>query len=516
MVEPSSRIWNGRSGRRRLDRRAAPTYSYRVNTVSDALPRAAVRRPARRAQSLRTALSLALLAGLAVGCEIIPGVAIVGLTAFMIGALAFLVRLRRQTDPFDAFEVVIPVGVLYITYFGGGALYLTYSSHQLISMSLRPYILPAMALATVGFVALLCGYYLIGTRTRPSTLGRITVVHPIVSILAGTLGAVGIAAGPAQKRFVLSAGAISPGISAVQQLSVFFFFGWFLVWYEWAAGRTRGPARIGAFALMVVETAAVAYLTVGTKYLAIMICIIPCMAFYEAKRRLPLKSMAVVALVTVFVVFPFFNTFRFQAMHSDTNVRLEQTWARATRWDSDTYLDASVYAFLTRMTVISSVAAILADTGTAVPYAKGDTLLLAPISVLIPRFVWPEKPVISVGRTFAEKFRMVHAMDTETEIAVSLVGEFYWNFGIPCVVVGMLLIGAAQRWYYERYGRGVGYEPVRKAIYAALLLSALGLESNFAMVVGGFTKGLLLLLAFLVVMRRLGWCTTARLDAAVS
>ncbi len=469
-----------------------------------------------RAQSLRTAVSFVVVAGLAVVCAILPGAEIVGLTALMIGALSFVVRLRSRAGSFDPFEIIIPAGMLYITYFGGGAIYLTYSPDRAISMPLRPYILPALALATVGFFVMLCGYYLVGTRTRPSPLGRLTQVHPVVSVMTGTVGAIGIAAHTVQTRLVSSGAGISPGISALQQFGMFFIFGWFLVWYEWSYGRTRGPAAIGAFAILIVEAMGVLYVTLGTKSLAIAILLIPCMAIYEARRRLPLKSMAAITLVSIFIVFPLFNAFRLQKRHSGTNVRVAATWELASSWNSDTYLNSSIFAFFKRMSIISSVAAIVADTGTVVPYAKGDTLILAPIALLIPRFVWPDKPNISIGREFGQRFRLVNYFDYESEVAPSLLGEFYWNFGIPCVIVGMFLIGAGYRWYYERYGRGVHYDPVRKAIYATMLLTALGFEGNFAMVVGGSIKLLILIIGFVVLMRHLGLCTPSRGTTAAS
>jgi hypothetical protein len=86
-----------------------------------------------------------------------------------------------------------------------------------------------------------------------------------------------------------------------------------------------------------------------------------------------------------------------------------------------------------------------------------------------------------------------------------MVGDFYWNFALPGVVVGMWLLGMGYRVFYQRYGAGRGFDPIRKAIYATLLPSVLCFEANVAIIVGGVVKVLVILIVFLVLSRRLGW-----------
>jgi len=179
----------------------------------------------------------------------------------------------------------------------------------------------------------------------------------------------------------------------------------------------------------------------------------------------------------------------------------------ARSWNSDRFLDASLFSFLQRMTIVTSLAAIISDTPRWVDYRYGETLVLAPMALLIPRFLWRDKPNISIGKEFGATFRMTHALDLETEVAPSMVGDFYWNFAIPGVIVGMLLLGMGYRWYYQRYGTGAGFDPVRKAIYVALLPTALLFEGNFAIIVAGFVKALIIVVVFLLVLRRIGWMT---------
>jgi hypothetical protein len=308
-----------------------------------------------------------------------------------------------------------------------------------------------------------------------------------------------------QDEGILSDQGISASLSFLQQFGPLFLFGWFLAWYMMWAKRLRASIAVPVLAMMSVMAALILYFTFGGKALAITLIGMPAMAYYEVKRKLPLKSILVIVLIFVFIIFPMYNTFRQVNRNLDMTRRVDRTVEMARTWDSGKYMDASVFAFLKRIGIVTSVAAILSDTGRWVDYRYGETLILAPIAVLIPRFLWPSKPNISTGGEFAETFRLRRAMDRETEVAPSMVGDFYWNFAVPGVVFGMCLLGMGYRWYYQRYGAGAGFDPIRKSIYATLLPSVLGFEANVAIVVGGVIKVLIILIVFLVICRRLGW-----------
>jgi hypothetical protein len=73
----------------------------------------------------------------------------------------------------------------------------------------------------------------------------------------------------------------------------------------------------------------------------------------------------------------------------------------------------------------------------------------------------------------------------------------------------MWLLGMGYRWYYQRYGAGAGFDPIRKSIYFTMLPTALSFESSVAIAVAGLVKLLVILLVFIVLCRRLGWLEDA-------
>jgi hypothetical protein len=312
----------------------------------------------------------------------------------------------------------------------------------------------------------------------------------------------------------LSDRGISSSVSFLQQFAPLFLFAWFLAWYMVWARRLRLSIAIPVLGTMTAMAVVVLYYTLGGKAMAVTLLGMPAMAYYEVRRKIPVKSVLVVVMIFIFLIFPMYNTFRQVDRNLDTSRRVDRTVEMAQSWDSGKYMDASVFAFLNRISVLTSVAAVVSDTGRWVDYRYGETLILAPIGLLIPRFLWEDKPEIAIGKEFGQTFRLTGSLDRETYIAPTVVGEFYWNFGVPGVITGMWLLGLGYRWYYQRYGAGTGFYPIRKAIYATLLPATLAFEGNVAILVGGTIKILVILTVFLILCRRLGWLDTVT-DAGI-
>jgi hypothetical protein len=73
---------------------------------------------------------------------------------------------------------------------------------------------------------------------------------------------------------------------------------------------------------------------------------------------------------------------------------------------------------------------------------------------LVPRFLWPEKPTMDPGKWFTSYLGFP---ELETSTAMTPAGELYWNFSVPGVVLGSVLLC----WLYsllwriaERFGKG--------------------------------------------------------------
>lgn len=89
-------------------------------------------------------------------------------------------------------------------------------------------------------------------------------------------------------------------------------------------------------------------------------------------------------------------------------------------------------------------------------YARGETLWDA-LLALIPRAIWPEKPITAGSGNLVSRYSGVDFAEG-TSVGVGQVMEFYINFGTPGVIIGFLIMGVlvtAMDWQAaERLARG--------------------------------------------------------------
>lgn len=129
------------------------------------------------------------------------------------------------------------------------------------------------------------------------------------------------------------------------------------------------------------------------------------------------------------------------------------------------------------------------DSGT-----PGDSLRNA-LLVLIPRFVWPDKPIIAGGREFDLIFR---GIEVESSLAIGYPAEAYWNQGWLGVIAVAILIGAEIGWLTRKWFLFVdqGTPHVGLFIFSAMaVFQAFWVEANIVgAYIGGMTKLFLMIL----------------------
>ena len=134
--------------------------------------------------------------------------------------------------------------------------------------------------------------------------------------------------------------------------------------------------------------------------------------------------------------------------------------------DLDSLLDLMVDYSGGRFQNISIVAAIIRYQDEGGPLHYGATygkMLL----VVIPRFLWPDKPPITMGQ---ELNRNLFGADSKnvTSVGITMVGEQVYNFSPALAPFGMILIGMFFRWLYEVFRAGFRVNPViATATYAS-------------------------------------------------
>jgi hypothetical protein len=117
--------------------------------------------------------------------------------------------------------------------------------------------------------------------------------------------------------------------------------------------------------------------------------------------------------------------------------------------------------------------------GGSTQFARGGTLWDAFVA-LVPRALWPNKPVIAGSGNLVSDFTGIRFADG-TSVGIGQVMEAYVNFGRPGVLVAFLVLGAlvstADRVSYARLARGQGTEFLVRYLPA---LSLLQIGGSFA------------------------------------
>jgi hypothetical protein len=97
-------------------------------------------------------------------------------------------------------------------------------------------------------------------------------------------------------------------------------------------------------------------------------------------------------------------------------------------------------------------------------FALGATV---PVWALIPRAVWPDKPMVGGGGTVITEFTGI-TFNTATSVGTGQVFEFYVNFGTAGVVIGFMLLGFGLMWLDRGIMRGLAADDTRVVLLRAL------------------------------------------------
>jgi hypothetical protein len=425
------------------------------------------------------------------------------MVGLMLLCVAIQVWYRWHKGKLDIFETIHVIGFLYLIFFGLGAIWLLADPSKVAyDIYLVPYIPKALLFCLLGYVALQCGYF--GPWFRGAA-ERKWEEYPQGVLFLALPGAIGFVGGVAEAIWTRSRwlGVSFPAIfSSLAQLAPLFMFAWALGWLLIFSGRATPAQKFITIGIFTPATLVIGLATLSDKSLTMTLMGVPVIALWYARRRIPWKTLILMILLLVFIVFPFYNTFRQLDPRIPNADRMRMTAGIVSGWDSDEYHAQSIGMVKRRMSMINSVAVVIRDVGRWVPYANGDTLFTPALTFFIPRVIWPDKPYFTMGRRFAETFRVVAILDLDTRVAVTVPGELYWNFDLPGILLGMMIWGIALRYLYRRYGEAESLDPVRRAIHIILLIQFAHFGGGLAAQAVGVIRIMIVLEAYRWISRR--------------
>jgi hypothetical protein len=155
------------------------------------------------------------------------------------------------------------------------------------------------------------------------------------------------------------------------------------------------------------------------------------------------KSWLIAGAIFVYLAFPVFQAYRAvitgNVARTDVLSNLDQTLDRVlAAKESVNSGSERAQTFFERLSLKGSVQMVVEGTARGVPFQHGYTLEPL-LSTFLPRILWSDKPDIPTGRLVNKEFNVTD--QEETYISPSHLGDLYWNFGWPGVLLGMSSIG---------------------------------------------------------------------------
>jgi hypothetical protein len=157
------------------------------------------------------------------------------------------------------------------------------------------------------------------------------------------------------------------------------------------------------------------------------------------------------------------------------------------------------------------LADVIRRTPDEVPYWGGETYLSL-VGAFVPRFLWPDKPTKELGQAFGHRYGYIGARDSNTAINLPILVEFYVNFGMAGIALGMFLVGMIYRLVEHAVNRP-GQDDVYSLAGIVLMIPLTNIESDFSLGFGGL---ILNGLALWFVLRLIGQPASRRPSASIA
>ena len=138
-----------------------------------------------------------------------------------------------------------------------------------------------------------------------------------------------------------------------------------------------------------------------------------------------------------------------------------------------------------------------------VPHENGELTWRAIRHVLMPRFIFPEKPDLGGDSWLVRKYAHLNVSGDEsgTSVGLGYMAEFYIDYGFPVMLLPLFLYGLLTGFMYRILSRISPSPHIFAAVVAGLFLQHfLSYEGNFTKLFGGVIQDFLILTVSLLLL----------------
>jgi hypothetical protein len=176
--------------------------------------------------------------------------------------------------------------------------------------------------------------------------------------------------------------------------------------------------------------------------------------YTAARNRLPKAMLVAVGIIFLAIVIPFTAAYRATAREATGStlsagqaVGMAPQILRDTLNGGDNLLAAipgSISYLLERGQDIDAPAIIMQRTPGQILYSDPVQLITGPLSALIPRALWPAKPILATGYEFGQEYYQLPPT-VYSSTTITPIGDLYRYGGWVPVLIGMFVLGCGIR-----------------------------------------------------------------------
>lgn len=375
----------------------------------------------------------------------------VSIEVILLGASVFLLGILPSIHYFlrdgDALPIIALHGFWYSIAYGLPSFF---NQDKVSGMGLPIYDLaPALKVTIVALLALYVAYYLIGARC----FNRISPLRFSFTLSHSQMRKMGFAC-----YAIYLSGVALPMLNTLptvpQLLRLLNNWSIIVLLYE-ALNRKLSTRQLWLFCfILVFEFMKV--LSSGA-LAGILVLGMTCGILYWLTR----KRMSYILVAVLAIFFVFFNSVKGEYRQLAWGARVKSTSVieesllffelAINNVMSGGYMDTrQIDSNISRLNNVSTLGAVMDMTPSQVPYCYGETYKNLAYT-LIPRFLWPGKPRGTLGQDWAHRYGFLGPSDYATSFNLPWLPEMYINFGIPGVIMGMMILGLVFRYLRNKF-----------------------------------------------------------------
>ena len=263
--------------------------------------------------------------------------------------------------------------------------------------------------------------------------------------------------------------------------------------------------RLLAFGALSIE---IAYGIPSCSRMAVIVPILLYLLIKSFVFKIKYWEIAFIFAIIIFVLFPFGNACRNPSILSAYQVikpannqvpvtnqisAFNMPISSISVSNADDFLIDSFLSRINQTTVFSKILEVPRD----VIASYGSSLSNFLITLGSPRFIWKNKPLStnSFGNDFGRHLGILSPEDSVTSVGPTIIGDFYINFGILGIILGMFLLGMAFRFIYDYLIKLTAVSSSGLLIYSIFWIQLIqGMENWIASTWAGLVKLFVILL----------------------